>query len=127
VTVKRGWTSQQLEVVSSDDASYWSTADAAILLAIPAIQIRNLIKLASIEPAGKRHGPSRRGGRYVRVYAAIDIIKAYEAVTDAVWLGDGESKNGVSELEGDTSGLGEGESDDEYDGEGDGDDDAGEE
>jgi hypothetical protein len=86
--IKRGWTSQQLEVVSNDDVSYWSTADAAMLLAIPATQVRSLIRLASIEPAGKRHGPSRRGGRYVRVYSAIDIIKAYEAVTDAVKLGN---------------------------------------
>jgi hypothetical protein len=45
-------------------------------------QIRSLIRLAGIQPAGKRHGPSRKGGRYVRVYAAIDLIKAYEAVSD---------------------------------------------
>ena len=84
--VKRGWSSAGLKVVSQDDSSYWSTSEAALLLGphLEPDQIRNLIRLAGIVPAGKRHGPSQRGGRYVRVYAAIDLIRAYEAVSDVV-------------------------------------------
>lgn len=83
--MKRGWTSAGLQVISQDDASYWSTRDAAILLGggLKPEQIRSLIRLAGIQPAGKRHGPSKKGGRYVRVYAAIDLIKAYEAISEA--------------------------------------------
>lgn len=82
--LKRGWTSAGLAVISQDDASYWSTRDAAVLLGggLKPEQVRSLIRLAGIQPAGKRHGPSKKGGRYVRVYAAIDLIKAYEAVSE---------------------------------------------
>jgi len=81
---KRGWTSQDLQVVESDDLSYWSTSDAAFLLGggLKPEQVRSLIRLAGITPAGKRHGLSRRGGRYVRVYAAVDLIRAYDAISD---------------------------------------------
>ena len=83
---RRGWTSEGLMIIAESDTSYWSTREAALLLSpgLKPEQIRSLIRLAGIAPAGKRHGPSRRGGRYVRVYAAIDLIKAYEAVSDVM-------------------------------------------
>jgi hypothetical protein len=82
----RGWTSSDLEVVESDDFSYWSTSDAATLLGggLTTSQVRDLIRLAGIQPAGKRRGVARKGGRYVRVYAAVDLIRAYEAILDAM-------------------------------------------
>lgn len=46
--------------------------------------IRNLIRLTGIQPAGKRRGIARRGGRYVRVYPAAELVKAYEVITDVV-------------------------------------------
>lgn len=46
-------------------------------------QVRSLIRLAGLKPAGKRRGTSKKGGRYVRVYAAIDLIRAYEAISEA--------------------------------------------
>jgi hypothetical protein len=83
---RRGWSSAGLEIIEAGNSSYWSTREAALLLGdgLKPEQVRSLIRLAGIEPAGKRHGPSRRGGRYVRVYAAIDLIKAYEAVSEAM-------------------------------------------
>lgn len=83
---KRGWTSAGLTVIPNDDASFWSTHDAAIMLGddLKPDQIRSLIRLARIEPAGKRRAFARRGGRYVRVYAATDLIRAYEAVSDVM-------------------------------------------
>ena len=86
ITPKRGWTSEHLEVVDPDDLSYWSTSDAAYLLGggLRPEQVRNLIRLAGISPAGKRRGLSRRGGRYIRVYSAVDLIRVYEAVSDVM-------------------------------------------
>lgn len=84
--LKRGWSSAGLKVVAQDDLSYWSTSDAVMLLGpdLRADQVRSLIRLAGIEPAGKRRNPSRKSGRYVRVYTAIDLIRAYEAVITVV-------------------------------------------
>ncbi len=86
---RRGWTSAGLKVIQPDDYSYWAVSDAVLLLGggLKPEQIRSLIRLAGIIPAGKRHGLSRRGGRYVRVYSALDLIRAYEAVADV--MGDG--------------------------------------
>jgi hypothetical protein len=83
---KRGWTSSELGIVNSDDFSYWSTSDAATLLGggLTTAQVRDLIRLAGIQPTGKRQGIARKGGRYVRVYAAVDLIRAYEAILEAV-------------------------------------------
>jgi hypothetical protein len=85
-TPRRGWTSSDLLVVSPDDPSYWSVTDAAMLLGggIVVEQVRNLIQLTGMKPAGKRRGSSRSGGRYVRVYPAVDLIKAYEAVAEII-------------------------------------------
>lgn len=83
---RRGWTSDQLTVVDPDDLSYWSTSDASTLLgdSLTTAQIRSLIRLAGIQPAGKRRGIARKGGRYVRVYAAVDLIRAYDAIAEAM-------------------------------------------
>jgi len=78
---RRGWSSQGLEVVGIDDARYWSVFDAALLLGPPSFaesQVRNLIKLARLEPVGKRYNGSRR--RHVRVYHAHEILDAYEKI-----------------------------------------------
>lgn len=89
--VKRGWTSAGLRIISSDDTSYWSTKDAAMMLGTEAEQIRNLIRLTGLTPAGKRHGHARRGGRYVRVYSAVDLIRAFETVSEITSEGVTES------------------------------------
>lgn len=82
---KRGWSSQGLRIISPDDADYWSTADAAQLLGPPQLsqdQVRQLVNLAGLEPAGKRRmTPSGVKGRHVRVYKADDLIKAYDAIS----------------------------------------------
>jgi hypothetical protein len=78
---RRGWTSSHLEVIATTDGTRWSIADAANLLGPPQLtetQVRHLVRLASLEPVGKRFNGSRR--RHVRVYDAQDLIKAYEKV-----------------------------------------------
>lgn len=81
----RGWSSQGLDVVAQDDPAFWSTADAAKLLGPPQLtqaQVRQLVRLSNIQPAGKRRVTVRgRGGRHVRVYRSTELIKAYEAIS----------------------------------------------
>lgn len=80
-TPRRGWTSAHLDVVSTTDGTRWSVAEAANLLGPPQLteaQVRSLVRLANLEPVGKRFNGSRR--RHVRVYDANDLIKAYEKV-----------------------------------------------
>ncbi len=79
---RRGWTSAHLPVISTEDGTYWSVADAAGLLGPPELtqaQVRHLVRLAGLEPAGKRFNGSRR--RHVRVYDAQDFLRAYEKVS----------------------------------------------
>lgn len=81
VTVRRGWSSADLPVISADDARFWSIADAAVLLGPPTLtprQFRDLVRVVGLEPAGKR--PAGAGRRYVRVYSATDLIVAFEQV-----------------------------------------------
>ncbi len=82
---KRGWSSEGLDVISADDPGFWSTADAARFLGPPELsqaQVRQLVRLGGLEPAGKRRVTIRgRGGRHVRVYRSSDLIKAYEAIS----------------------------------------------
>jgi hypothetical protein len=86
MSTKRGWSSKGLKVISSDDPDYWSTADASRLLGPPELshaQVRQLVNLAGLEPAGKKRVTlSGRGGRHVRVYKASDLIKAFGAIAD---------------------------------------------
>lgn len=80
-----GWRSDDLKVIPADDARYWSVADAAGLLGPPTLterQLRDLIGIIGLVPAGKRSaGPKRR---HVRVYPAVRLIAAYEAISGLV-------------------------------------------
>lgn len=82
--IKRGWSSKGLKQIDPDDPDFWSTADAAKLLGPPELnhtQVRQLVHLAGLEPAGKKRVQiNGRGGRHVRVYRAADLIKAYDAI-----------------------------------------------
>jgi hypothetical protein len=82
---RRGWSSRDLKEVSVRDDKYWSIADAADLLGSAQFgenQVRQLVKLAGLEPAGKRFAGPRR--RHVRVYAAKDLIDAFEKIAAVV-------------------------------------------
>jgi len=82
----RGWSSTGLSTVG-DDENLWTVADAAALLGPPRltqIQVRQLIKMLSIQPSGKRRvTPLGRPGRHARVYDAETLIKAYDALSRA--------------------------------------------
>lgn len=85
VAPRRGWSSQDLKVVSTSDDRYWSIADAAELLGSPHLsetQVRQLVKLAGLEPVGKRNAGPRR--RHVRVYEAADLIDAFEKIASVI-------------------------------------------
>lgn len=82
---KRGYATHSLPVVSADDARYWTVADAARLLGPPDLdeaQVRQLVNLCGLEPAGKRPGGSRR--RHVRVYRAEQLVRAYQAIASVL-------------------------------------------
>lgn len=85
---RRGWSSVGLRVIDADDPNYWSTADASKLLGPPYLsqgQVRQLVHLAGLQPAGKRRmTPSGKPGRHVRVYSAVELIKAYDAVSNII-------------------------------------------
>lgn len=85
---RRGWSSQGLQVVATNDKRYWSIYDATIILGEPFDEKRvaMLIKLADLKPAGKRHNGSRR--RHVRVYLAADILNAHEKAAALMGIGD---------------------------------------
>ena len=79
---RRGYATANLDVVSLDDARYWSVTTAAELLGPPQLtesQVRQLIHLIHLEPAGKRPSGSRR--RHVRVYDASKLARAYAAIS----------------------------------------------
>lgn len=80
---KRGWSSEGLKTVG-DDPALWTVSDAASLLGPPKLtpaQVRQLVKLFELEPAGKRRVTVRGcGGRHARVYQAELLIKAYDAL-----------------------------------------------
>lgn len=79
---KRGWSSSGLPVIDGHYAEYWSTAEAAYLLGPPFLseeQVRQLVHLIGMEPAGKRWVKGR-GTRHVRVYRAAELVRAYDAI-----------------------------------------------
>lgn len=83
---KRGWTSTDLRVVTEDDR-LWTVEEAAQLLGPPMLapwQVRQLVVMWQIKPVGvrSRSGEEKRG-RQPRVYRAIDLIKAYDALSKA--------------------------------------------
>lgn len=86
----KGWTSIGLKTVGDDDA-LWTASEAAVLLGPPDLspdEVRHLIRLFSIEPAGKRrttgHGIA---GRHARVYRASELIEAYDRLSRGVGRG----------------------------------------
>jgi hypothetical protein len=82
--VSRGWSSVGLKTVG-DDENLWTVTDAANLLGPPKLspgQVRQLISMMSLEPVGKRRVTVLgRSGRHARVYRAIELIKAYDALS----------------------------------------------
>jgi hypothetical protein len=81
---RRGYATRELAVISPDDERYWSVADAARLLGPPEwteSQVRQLVNLLALQPAGKRQGGSRR--RHVRVYEAGVLARAHSALARA--------------------------------------------
>lgn len=88
----RGWSSDGLRTVGDDD-TLWTAAEAAVLLGPPDLnvsEVRRLIGLFNIMPAGKRrttgHGCS---GRHARVYLASHLIEAYDKLSKGVGKGNG--------------------------------------
>lgn len=83
--IGRGWSSAGLKVVT-DDPKLWTVAEAAVHLGPPHLsvaQVRQLARIASIEPVGQRRTSAHgKPGRYARVYRAVDFIKAYEALAN---------------------------------------------
>lgn len=79
----KGWSSAGLKTVG-DDPKLWTVTDAASLLGPPKLtpaQVRQLVKIFSIEPEGKRRvAVDKQGGRHARVYNAQALIKAYDAI-----------------------------------------------
>lgn len=79
---RRGWSSQDLEVIPAHDARYWSVHDAAVVCAPGEVaqkaekKINSMIRLAGMTPAGKRYNGPRR--RHVRVYRAVDLLDLVE-------------------------------------------------
>lgn len=90
----RGWSSRNLKVVPSDDDRYWSVSDAATIVESGDLvnvadpvkraerqvqaerKIGTMIRLAGLEPVGKRYNGPRR--RHVRVYRAVDLLNLVE-------------------------------------------------
>lgn len=72
------WLSADLPLVTLAGGSggeFWSTADAAWLLDVSQRAVREAVRRAGIEAAGKRHDRGR-GTRHVRVYRAEELLQA---------------------------------------------------
>lgn len=83
---KRGWSSASLTIVAEDER-LWTVEEAAQLLGPPVLapwQVRQLVAMWQIKPIGvrTRSGAERRG-RQPRVYRALDLIRAYDAISKA--------------------------------------------
>lgn len=82
----KGWTSAGLKTVGDDD-TLWTVAEAACHLGPPVLtvaQVRDLVRIARLEPVGKRQTGRPTPGRQPRVYRAVDFIRAYEALSQVV-------------------------------------------
>lgn len=79
----RGWSSIGLMLVDGDER-LWTVAEAAQLMDEPADDIRWLIRRLNIPAAGlqQQTGTDRRG-RQPRTYRAIDLIRAFDALSKA--------------------------------------------
>lgn len=80
---ERGWTTDGLALVEPDER-LWTVSEAAQLLGKKPGSVRWLIEELEIEPVGmqKQDGPEKRG-RQPRVYRAVDLIRAYDALSRA--------------------------------------------
>ena len=82
----KGWSSDGLGIVGSD-VRFWTLADAASILGPPSLtteQLRALVKILGIAPAGKRRTTgSGISGRHARVYSAKTLILVYEVINNA--------------------------------------------
>lgn len=97
--MSRGRQSSGLPVLG-ESPKHWTVAEAAALLGPPVLtenQVRHLIRLCSIPPAGKRRAGPRTRGRYPLAYKAIDLIEAYDAVFR---LSERNTRDTVAELPG---------------------------
>lgn len=81
--MKRGWSSAELTLVQQDE-KYWTVAEAATYLGRRQDDVRFIIRSLNITPIGmqKQTGPEKRG-RQPRVYRALDLIRAYDALSKA--------------------------------------------
>jgi hypothetical protein len=84
--MSNGWSSSGLPVVS-ESPELWTVAEAASLLGPPQLtpaQVRSLVRMASLEPAGKRRTTGRGvPGRHARVYRAAELIELYDTLLSA--------------------------------------------
>lgn len=63
------------------DGSCWPLDFAAKSLGVPARDLRDLVRIVELTPAGTmRMSPYRRSGRQPRVYDATKLVKLYEAI-----------------------------------------------
>jgi hypothetical protein len=78
----RGWSTVLMVVDEAD--RLWTVAEAARFLGEREEDVRWIIRRLSIEPIGvhKRTGPEKRG-RQPLAYRAIDLIKAFDALSNA--------------------------------------------
>lgn len=80
----RGWSAKGLPV-RGDDPKEWTVAEAAVHLGPPHLsvaEVRQLARIAGIQPVGRRRTSTSGSGRYARVYRAVDFIKAYDALAN---------------------------------------------
>lgn len=78
----RGWTTVGLTLVDEDER-LWTVAQAATFLGKRQDDVRFVIRNSpAIAPVGmqKQIGPDKRG-RQPRVYRAIDLIRAFDALS----------------------------------------------
>jgi hypothetical protein len=80
------WSSAGLNLVGEDER-LWTIEDAARYLGSPSLtatQVRHLIAMTNMQPVGQRR-PQRleTRGRAARVYRAIDLIRAHDALSRA--------------------------------------------
>lgn len=82
--MSRGWVSQGLKTVG-DNEKYWTAAEAADMLGPPELnvdEVRRLIRLCGLKAVGKRRTTAQGvAGRHSRVYAAAELIEAYDRLS----------------------------------------------
>lgn len=79
----RGWSPIGLVLVDEHER-FWTVAEAALFLGEPPDDVRWLIRRLEIPPVGmqKKTGSDGRG-RQPRAYRALDLIRAFDALSKA--------------------------------------------